>query len=146
MKPEYQPKMYLFVAIAAAAYILFTGPLFIQLLPILLPQIFGVLLIVWAILSIKLNKHHGEHKLHEGNFLVTYGPYEIIRHPIYAGVLLVFIGFVHGVPSIERYLAFTVLCIAIFLKMLNEEKLLENELKEYSLYKKKTHRIIPYLF
>lgn len=147
MKPDNRPHVFLSVAIIAAVYILFSGPLFIQNLPILLTQTFGLLLIIWAILSMKLNKHHGEtHTLPEGYFLVTKGPYEIIRHPIYAGVLLFLSGFVQGAPNLLRYLVFIVFFAAILMKMILEEKVLEAHIKDYMPYKKKTHKLIPYLY
>lgn len=147
MKPENRPKIFLAVALVAGVYILATGSLAVQGVPILLSQAFGVLLIIWAVLSIKLNKHHEEHhKLPEGYFLITHGPYEIIRHPIYAGVLLFMSGFVQWDPSLLRYLAFVVLFLALLLKIIHEENVLEGAIKEYMPYKKKTHKLIPYLF
>jgi protein-S-isoprenylcysteine O-methyltransferase Ste14 len=147
MKPEYRPRVFLSVAIIAAVYILFSGPLFIQNIPILLTQVFGILLIVWAVLSINLNKHHGgTHTLSQGYFLVTKGPYEIIRHPIYAGALLFFSGYVQGAPNLLRYLVFMIFFIAIIMKMIHEEKIIEEHVKDYAPYKKKTHKLIPYLY
>jgi protein-S-isoprenylcysteine O-methyltransferase Ste14 len=147
IKPENKPHIFLSIAIAATVYIFFSGPLFINNIPILLTQIFGVLLVLWAILSINLNKHHGQlHKLPNGIFLVTQGPYEIIRHPIYAGILLFISGYVQGHPSLLRYVVFTVLFVVLLLKLLYEEEVVEKDIKEYASYKKKTHRLIPYLY
>lgn len=146
MKPEYRSRIFLSVAIVAAVYIFFSGPLFIQNIPILLTQVFGVLLILWAVLSIQMNKHHEPHKLPEGLFLVTKGPYEIIRHPIYAGLLLFLSGYVQGAPTLLRYLVFTLFFVVIILKMIQEENLLEEHSKEFIPHKKKTHKLIPYLY
>ena len=147
MKPEYKLRVFLSVAIIAAVYIVFSGPIFIQNLPILLTQTFGLLLIIWAVLSIKFAKHHGESpKLPEGYFLVTTGIYEIIRHPVYAGALLFLSGFVHGAPTFLRYLAFILFFAAILMKMIHEEKILEKHSKDFLPHKKKTHKLIPYLY
>lgn len=147
IQPELKPKLFLSAAIVAAVYIFFSGPLFIHNIPILLTQIFGLLLIAWAVLSLRLNRaHSGSNKLPEGMFLVTKGPYEIIRHPIYAGVLLLISGYVQGHPSLLRYLVFTVLFVALIMKMLYEEKVLEEHIKDFEVYKKKTHKLIPYLY
>jgi len=147
MKPEHRPRIFLAVAFITSIYILASGSLLVQSVPVLLTMIFGLLLIVWAILSIKLNKHHEEHhKLPKGYFLVTKGPYEIIRHPIYAGELLLLSGFVQWDPTLLRYIAFVVLFAALLLKMIHEEQVLEEKISGYMPYKKKTHKLIPYLF
>lgn len=147
MKPENRPLILLVVAICATIYILISGPILIEFLPTLLTQVFGVLLIVWAILSAKLNKKHDEHNtLPKGHFLVMKGPYEIIRHPIYLGILLLALGAVHGYPTMLRYLAFIVLVVAILVKMTHEEQLLEQHSKSFEAYKKQTHKLIPWLF
>jgi protein-S-isoprenylcysteine O-methyltransferase Ste14 len=147
MKPEYKPRIFTAIAIVATVYIFFSGPLFITNLPILLTQVFGVLLIVWAVLAIQLNKHHrSATQLPQGYFLVTKGPYEIIRHPIYAGIMLFISGYVQGEPSLLRYLVFALLFVMLLLKLLYEESVLEKQVKDYEEYKKKTQRLIPYLY
>lgn len=147
MKPTYQTHIFLTIAIVSAVYIIVSGPIFIPYLPVLLSQTFGILLILWAFLSIKLNKHHADtHKLPEGYFLVTKGPYEIIRHPIYAGILLIMSGFVQGGPELLRYVVFVLFFIALIMKMMHEERVLEKHIKDYMPYKKKTHKLIPYFY
>jgi protein-S-isoprenylcysteine O-methyltransferase Ste14 len=147
IKSEYKPHIFMAIAIISAVYLFFSGPLFIQNLPILLTQVFGLLLIAWAGLAIQLNKpHRGTTNLPQGYFLVTKGPYEIIRHPIYAGVMLLMSGYVQGEPSMLRYLVFVAFFVALLLKLLNEESVLEKEVKDYEDYRKKTHKLIPYLY
>ena len=146
MKPETRSRIFLSIAVITATYLLFSGPLLIQNIPILLTQIFALLLIVWAFLSIKLNTHHETRTLPDGYFLVTKGPYEIIRHPIYAAVLLFFSGYVQGAPTLLRYLVFCGFFVAILMNMLLEEKMMEKHSKDFAIHKKRTHKLIPYLY
>lgn len=130
---------------ACIVFLLFSGQLLIHNIAFLLMQVFGLLFIFWAILAYKLNKTQTT-ELPKGFFLVTKGPYEIIRHPIYAGILLVMAGYVQGDISIIRFLVFIGLIIITLVRVGYEETYLGQKIKEYALYKTKTHRLIPYLY
>jgi len=74
------------------------------------------------------------------------GPYEIIRHPIYAGLLLIMAGFVEGYLSLPRFMAFAVILAVTILKIEHDEKILKETHHEYEKYQKHTYRFIPYLY
>lgn len=133
--------------ILAISYILLSSPGIVINIPYLLMQVFGILLICWSLLAIRINKSHphGE-KLPKNSFFVTKGPYEIIRHPIYAGLLLFMAGHVEGNASFLRFVALAILTIVVILKIIRDESILEDHIKEYNTYKLKTHRIVPYFF
>lgn len=113
-------------------------------IPFLFMQIFGLLMIFWAILAKRMQQK--KITAPKGYFLVTQGPYEIVRHPIWVGFLLIMCAFVQGYGSPLRLIAFTILLIAVLLKVLYGENVMEREVPEYKEYKKKTHRIIPYFW
>lgn len=137
----------LILQILPTLFVLTTGPLFIQNIPFLLTQIFGFLLIGWALLARQVNKHKELAKGGaRGSFLVTKGPYEIIRHPIYAGYLLVMAGYVQGYISFLRFIAFLLFLLVTLLKMEHDEHLINAREKSYEDYKTKTHRLIPYFY
>lgn len=144
---ETERKAVVFTSIAAitSVFILLTGPLYvIQNLTFVLVQVFGLLLIVWALISKKVFKHH--HKLPKGYFFVTHGPYEIIRHPMYAGFLLIMSSLVQYNFTPLRIVAFLILIAVIILKVIREEDTLVKEIQEYGEYRKKTKRLIPLVF
>jgi protein-S-isoprenylcysteine O-methyltransferase Ste14 len=147
METERKALIFSGTAAVATLFIIFTGPLFVvQNLTFVMVQAFGILLIVWALISKKVFKHHHHHKLPKGYFFVTHGPYEIIRHPMYAGFLLVVSSLVQYNFTFLRILAFFILIAAIIMKIIREEYTMEQEIKEYGEYKAKTKRLIPYLF
>lgn len=74
------------------------------------------------------------------------GPYEIIRHPIYAGLLLIMAGFVEGYLSLPRLLAFAVILAATIMKLEHDEEILKDVHPEYKKYQSHTYRFIPYLY
>jgi protein-S-isoprenylcysteine O-methyltransferase Ste14 len=146
METERKALLFLGLAALASLFILFTGPLFvIQNLTFVMVQAFGILLIVWALISKKVYKHHHHHKLPKGYFFVTHGPYEIIRHPIYAGYLLIMSSLVQYNFELVRIIAFFILIAAIILKIIREEYTMNQEIKDYAEYKAKTKRLIPYI-
>jgi protein-S-isoprenylcysteine O-methyltransferase Ste14 len=129
--------------VLASLFILLSGAIVSQVLIYLLVQIFGALLMIWAFITIKVHKTH--QNLPKGYFFLKTGPYEIIRHPIYASYLLIMVSFVEIEFTLLRLIALLILVAAIFMKILREEDLLNRTISEYSEYKKKTKAIIPYL-
>ncbi len=80
--------------------------------------------------------------------LKTDGIYQVVRHPSYTGSLLSFIGF--GI-SINNWISVIVITILVAMAMLYrisiEEKLLMKQFgAEYSDYRKKTCRLIPWIY
>ena len=129
--------------ILSSIFILLSGRLISQTAVDLLVQLFGALLIVWSLITIRVTKHKKD--LPSGYFYLTKGPYEILRHPIYTGYLLIMISFVEIEFSLLRMIAFLILCIVIFLKITREDSTMIAEVSEYKEYKKKTKALIPYL-
>jgi len=76
--------------------------------------------------------------------VITTGPYSIIRHPMYAGMISMFICIPLALGSYWALLFFIPVIILILLRTLNEEKVLLRDLKGYKKYCKKVrYRLIP---
>ena len=131
--------------ILASLFILLSGPLISNIMIYLLVQIFGLLLIIWAVITIKVSKKQQKHHLPSGYFFIQHGPYEIIRHPIYAGYFLIMISFVEMEFTFLRLVALLILCFVLLLKIIREEYTMVHRVHEYKEYKQKTRAIIPYL-
>ena len=127
----------------AMLFILLSGPIVTNTILYILIQIFGVLLIIWALITRRVNK--AKHKLPPGYFFLNQGPYEIIRHPVYAGFLLIMFSVVEIEFTFLRLIALIILGCALFMKILREEYTMEQKVDEYKEYKKKTKALIPYL-
>ena len=129
--------------ILASLFILLSGKIIPTAGVDILVQVFGLLLIIWSLITIKVSKHY--HNLPQGYFFINHGPYEILRHPVYAGYLLIAISIVEIDFSFLRLIALLILCLCIMFKVIREEFMMTQEIKEYKEYKVKTKALIPYL-
>ena len=79
--------------------------------------------------------------------LIDTGLYGIIRHPMYMATLFLFLSIPIVLGSIYSFLIMLIYPILIIIRLLNEEKVLEKDLKGYKEYKKKVkYRLIPYIW
>ncbi len=75
--------------------------------------------------------------------LITSGIFKYIRHPIYSGIVLLFmsIGVYYG--SVYKILIAFLIFGVLYLKSIHEEKLLLERFPEYLSYKHRTGRFFP---
>ena len=106
----------------------------------------GVALRQWAI-AVLGSYFSGVIGVQQGQKVVAGGPYRLIRHPSYAGALLILIGISVSMLSLAAAVAaFLLFWLGYGYRMLVEEKVLVSELGDsYSDYKKRTKRVIPFL-
>jgi protein-S-isoprenylcysteine O-methyltransferase Ste14 len=83
----------------------------------------------------------------EDHMVVEKGPYRLVRHPSYTGVLITFIGLGLAVQSLGALLVLlAVFGVSFGYRMHVEERTLLSELgQNYAGYMKRTKRLIPYL-
>ena len=106
----------------------------------------GVLVRQWAIavlgrffsLTVRVAEDHR---------VVVKGPYRLVRHPSYTGVLITFIGLALAVQSSGALLVLlAVFSVSYGYRMRVEERVLQSELgPDYAEYMKRTRRLIPFL-
>ena len=82
----------------------------------------------------------------EDHRLVQNGIYKLVRHPIYTGLLFLFLGNVIIVGDYRGIIAILIVFISFWFKLKKEEKLLSETFGlRYIEYKKRTKALIPYL-
>ena len=83
-------------------------------------------------------------EVQEGQRVVDTGLYGIVRHPMYAVTLLLFLSMPFVLGSFLSFLCFLPYPFLIAKRLLDEEKFLEQELTGYKEYKEKVkYRLIP---
>ena len=107
----------------------------------------GVILFVWARRSIR-DFYGGHVEVSTGQQLVQSGPYRWIRHPAYAGYLLMCLGLGIGYSSLVGLVAIPLLLLpGLSYRMKVEENLLAGQFGElYREYAHRTKKLIPGLW
>jgi protein-S-isoprenylcysteine O-methyltransferase Ste14 len=83
----------------------------------------------------------------EDQKVITTGPYAVVRHPMYAGGLMFFIGTPLALGSYRGLLPFAVVLPALIWRLLDEEKFLGKNLPGYVEYCTKVrYRLIPHIW
>lgn len=86
-------------------------------------------------------------KVEEGQTVVDTGLYGVVRHPMYAVTILLFLMIPLVLGSWYALIAFAFYPVIIIVRLRDEEKLLTEELSGYAQYKQKVkYRIIPFIW
>lgn len=106
----------------------------------------GLLFAVWA------REHLGRNwsrsvTIKEGHELISTGPYGVVRHPIYTGILAGFVGMAIAVSQVRGVVACVIFFIAIWAKLRMEERWMRSEFGQtYADYAQRTAALVPFLF
>lgn len=81
----------------------------------------------------------------EGHRIVDTGPYGLVRHPIYTGILVALYATALAFPGPFNIAGAAVLTVAFVIKARLEEAFLSEELgPEYAVYRKRTPMLVPF--
>lgn len=85
--------------------------------------------------------------LQKDHKLIQSGPYKVIRHPRYLGILIFFTGISLTFRSLLGIFIVLALAGVLIWRVFAEEKMMREEFgKEWEEYQSKTWRLIPYIF
>lgn len=86
-------------------------------------------------------------EVQENQKVVDTGMYGIVRHPMYAVTILLFLTMPLILGSIISFIIFLIYPFIIAKRIKNEEEVLEKDLKGYTEYKKKVkYKLIPFIW
>jgi protein-S-isoprenylcysteine O-methyltransferase Ste14 len=105
----------------------------------------GLVFAVWARVILGGN-WSGVITLKEGHELIERGPYRIVRHPIYTGILTMFAGTAIAIGYFGGFIGLLLLFVSFWMKLKREEDLMLRHFPDkYSAYQRRAKRIIPFL-
>src|SRR5271156_646671 len=105
----------------------------------------GLLFAVWA------REHLGSNwsrsvTIKQGHELITTGPYAVVRHPIYTGILTGFLGMAIAISQVRGFIVFVLIFLAFWIKLRMEEQWMRSQFGEtYATYAHQTAALVPYL-
>ncbi len=85
--------------------------------------------------------------LKQGHSLIRSGPYRHVRHPIYTGILLAFVGSALALAEWRGVLAVLLAAVALIIKLRREERwMLQRFGNDYAEYRKASWALLPGLY
>ncbi len=105
----------------------------------------GLLFAVWA------REHLGSNwsrsvTIKQGHELITTGPYAVVRHPIYTGILTGFLGMAIAISQVRGFIVFVLIFLVFWIKLRMEEQWMRSQFGEtYATYARQTAALVPYL-
>ena len=105
----------------------------------------GLLFAVWA------REHLGRNwsrsvTIKQDHQLIVTGPYAVVRHPIYTGILTGFLGMTLAVAEIRGIIAFVLVSLVLWSKLRLEEQWMRTQFgAPYEAYSRRTAAVVPFV-
>ncbi len=109
-------------------------------------SLIGIALGIWAIYSMQIGNFRIVPDTKPNSVFKNIGPYQLIRHPMYLALIIFILPFVVSEPNAAKIILFGIFFINMLIKLNYEEQLLLKKFEEYTAYKKKTYRLIPFIY
>lgn len=105
----------------------------------------GIAFAIWARATLGA-QWSGTITLKEHHELITRGPYAIVRHPIYTGLLVGFLGSALVIGDLRGWIALSLCGAAVAIKIPREERVMERAFGDvWRAYRKRVRAIVPFL-
>jgi protein-S-isoprenylcysteine O-methyltransferase Ste14 len=106
----------------------------------------GLLFAIWARWHLGRNWSSAV-TIKQDHELITSGPYAVVRHPIYTGILVGFLGTAIALAQVRGFIGLVLVFFGFWLKFRMEEQWMRSQFGEtYATYAHRTAALVPYLF
>lgn len=100
---------------------------------------------IWARVVIGRN-WSGAVTLKEEHELIERGPYRLVRHPIYTGILSMFVATAIMLGHLAGCIGVVIVIASFWIKLIREEKVMLNQFPDkYAAYRQRVKRLIPFV-
>ena len=106
----------------------------------------GLAFCIWARITLGSN-WSGTITLKEKHELIVRGPYRLVRHPIYTGLLAMVFATVIVVGHVAGIIGATLVFVSFWIKLSAEEEVMLKQFPDqYAAYRQRVRRLIPFIF
>jgi protein-S-isoprenylcysteine O-methyltransferase Ste14 len=103
----------------------------------------GVALAIWARAILGRN-WSSVVQVKENHELIEAGPYAVVRHPIYTGLLMAFLGSAIKVGDVRGLVGVAIVFVSFWIKLRLEERWMQDQFgANYTDYRRRTRALIP---
>lgn len=103
----------------------------------------GLLFTVWARVHLGANWSRSV-TIKQDHELITSGPYALVRHPIYTGLLVAFVGSAIAITELRGLVAFALVFVSLWYKLRLEEQWMRSQFGDaYVAYARRTAALVP---
>jgi protein-S-isoprenylcysteine O-methyltransferase Ste14 len=107
--------------------------------------VLGLLVTLWARWTLGGNWSSAV-TFKQGHELIRTGPYRLVRHPIYTGLLVMALGTALNFGQLRCWLAVPIMAAAFWFKLKQEERLLMRHFPQaYPIYKRQVKALVPFV-
>ncbi len=146
-KTKTVPYLLVTLQLLSLLYLIVSGPKIASGWLGLLLEAAGVLLGIVAIYVAGIHNVNVAPLPKQGGRLITWGPYSVIRHPMYLAQVVALVPLVFDKPTPVRLSVLLLLCVVLLIKIQVEEKGLIRQFgDDYLEYRKKTARVLPFIY
>jgi protein-S-isoprenylcysteine O-methyltransferase Ste14 len=105
----------------------------------------GILFAIWARRHIGANWSRSV-TIKQGHELIVTGPYAVVRHPIYTGLLTAFFGTAIATTQLRGLIAFALIAISLLYKLRLEEQWMRTQFGDtYADYSRRVAALVPFI-
>ncbi len=105
----------------------------------------GLVFTIWARKTLAGN-WSSDVTFKQNHELIRTGPYRIVRHPIYTGLLVMFVGTALHIGQLRCLIGLLLMTIGFWIKLSQEERLMMRHFPEaYPVYRREVKALIPFV-
>jgi len=127
-------------------FLLFSGPVLAGNPILIFLEIISCWYLLWVLWTNYVTKFDMSFRPKSNARLVAKGPYKFIRHPFSTALILISLVLIINHSSIARIVAWILLVTVLILRIGYQEKVYAEYFNDFSLYKQRTYKLIPFLY